>query len=233
MKLTDRTLVVAAHPDDEVLGCGGTIARIRRDGGDVRVIFLAEGVTARYAPEEFEKAQVQAEIDARNANAFKALALLGVPEEQVFVSEHRCCRLDTLSLIDLTKEIEGHIKDFQPRRIYSHWAHDPNIDHQVTHQALLPAVRPIRRGIACEVYAIEILSSTEWNPTLPFLANAFVSIGELVEDKIAALAAYGAEMHVPPHSRSAEVMRAAARFRGAQCGVDYAEAFSLIRRVED
>lgn len=227
-----RMLVIACHPDDEVLGCGGTIAKVRASGGEVRVVFLAEGITARYDPSDFDKPSVRQEIDERNTNAFKALAVLGVPKEQVFVNQRYCCRLDQTPLIDLTKEIESHIDDFKPDRIYGHASHDANIDHQCGHKALLAAVRPLSQRTVPAVFAFEVLSSTEWNPLKPFMATAFVDITEQIDTKVEALAAYCGEMRPAPHSRSDEVMRALACYRGSQCGVAYAEGFSLIRSLD-
>ena len=227
-----RMLVVACHPDDEVLGCGGTIAKVRAAGGEVRVIFLAEGITARYDPSEFDLPAVRQEIDERNTNALKALAALGVAEDQIYVNQRHCCRLDQIPLIDLTKEIEKHIDDFKPDRIYGHASHDANIDHQCGHKALLAAVRPMSKGFVPAVFAFEVLSSTEWNPLQPFVATAFIDITDQIDAKVAALAAYGGEMRPAPHSRSETVLRALACYRGSQCGVAYAEGFSLIRSVD-
>ncbi len=227
-----RMLVVACHPDDEVLGCGGTIAKVRAAGGEVRVIFLAEGITARYDPSDFDTPSVREEIDERNANAFKALSVLGVAEDQVSIGQRYCCRLDQIPLIDLTKEIERHIRDFKPDRIYGHASHDANIDHQCGHKALLAAVRPMSHGFVPAVFAFEVLSSTEWNPPKPFAATAFVDITDHIDAKVAALAAYGGEMRPAPHSRSDAVMRALACYRGSQCGVAFAEGFSLIRSLD-
>ena len=229
---TTRVLVVAAHPDDEILGCGGTIARLTAEGAVLRVVFLAEGITARYDPEEFDRPDVVAQSRERNDNAFKALALLGVATEEVFVSDRPCCRLDQVPQIDLVKEIEGHVRDFRPSELMTHAALDTNVDHRLAHQATLAAIRPLDNRHLRRVLAFEVLSSTEWNPTGAFHANAFYEIGERVEDKIAAMAAYGDEMRQPPHPRSAEVIRALARFRGAQAGVDFAEGFTLIRSLD-
>lgn len=228
----ERILVVAAHPDDDVLGCGGTIARFRDAGCPVRVMFLAEGVTARFAPEQFETPEVQEKSARRNHNALRALAQLGVAADEVFVQQRPCCRLDQVSLIDLTKEIEQHIRDFRPTRLYTHAADDPNVDHGTVHRAVLPAVRPLAGQTLRAVFAFEVLSSTEWNPQKPFAPTAFTDVTTTMDRKIAAMAAYEDEMHPPPHPRSPEVIRALGRFRGAQAGVAYAEGFSLIRGLD-
>lgn len=226
-----RLLVVAAHPDDEVLGCGGTIARYRDVGDDVRVVFLAEGVTARFDPSQFDTPEVRERSARRNANALRAMAVLGVPPDQVFVEQRPCCRLDQVPQIDLVKQIERHIADFRPTELFTHAAADTNVDHRMAHQAVLTAVRPLNRTYLETVAAFEVLSSTEWNPTVPFPATLFYDIGVGMERKVAALAAYEDEMMPAPHPRSETVLRALAQYRGAQAGVAYAEAFSIIRQV--
>lgn len=227
----ERLLIVAAHPDDEVLGCGGTIARAADAGAAVRVIFLAEGVTARFNPDQFDNPEVRAWSERRNANAFRALDVLGVPAGQVFVQTRPCCRLDGVPLIDLTKEIERHMGDFQPTRVFTHSPDDPNVDHGAAFRATLVAIRPLNRPWLRAVYSFEVPSATEWNPTSPFAPNAFFDITDGMDRKVAALAAYEDEMCPPPHPRSEEVLRGLARFRGAQAGLAYAEGFALVRSV--
>lgn len=227
----ERVLVIAAHPDDEVLGCGGTMARYRKLGCAVRVVFLAEGVTARYTPDRFGTPEVIEKSARRNANALKAMAALGVEADQVFLAERPCCRLDQVPLIDLTKQIESHIRDFEPTRLFTHSMDDPNVDHGVAHRAVLPAVRPLSGQSLRAVFAFEVLSSTEWNPLKPFAPTVFHDITDSMEDKVAAMTAYEDEMLPAPHPRSPEVLRALARFRGTQAGLAYAEGFALIRGV--
>lgn len=227
----DRVLVVAAHPDDEVLGCGGTIGLFRRAGVRVRVIMLAEGITARFNQDQFDQPDVQEMIHVRQANALKALSVLGVEESDIFQEERYCCRLDQVPLIDLVKQIEHHINDFKPTRIFSHSPDDPNIDHGLVYRALLAATRPLNRDFLRAIYAFEVPSSTEWNPLKPFMANVFFDISTTIDDKIKAMAAYGDEMRAPPHPRSEKVLRALARVRGAQCGADFAEGFTLVRSL--
>lgn len=227
----DRLLVVAAHPDDEVLGCGGTIARYTDIGAAVRIIFLAEGVTARYDPPEFQTDAVQAAIRKRNDNAFKAGAVLGVGRESIVLNMRYCCRLDQIPQIDLVKDIERHIRDFRPTVLLTHAAADTNVDHGLVHRAVLTAARPLGLPDLRMILAFEVLSSTEWNPTVPFAANLFFDIESTIDRKIEALGAYEDEMREPPHPRSEHAVRGLAAFRGAQGGVAYAEGFSLIRAV--
>lgn len=229
--MDERILVIAAHPDDEVLGCGGTIARVAGFGAAVRVVFLAEGVTARFDPCDFVTPDVRQRSERRNRNALKALDILGVPADQVFVHTRPCCRLDAVPLIDLTKEVERHIAEFQPTRVFTHSTDDPNVDHGLAFRATLVAVRPLDGSPVRAVYSYEVLSSTEWNTTSPFMPTAFFDIGGTIDRKLAALAAYEDEMRPAPHPRSPEVVRALAQFRGAQAGVGHAEGFALVRSL--
>ncbi|MGB8276151.1 MAG: PIG-L deacetylase family protein [Alphaproteobacteria bacterium] len=231
-KTFERVLVVAAHPDDEVLGCGGTIARVRGRGAAVRVVFLAEGITARFDPAQFDTPDVQSRMARRNANAKRALAILGVEESEIFTQTRPCCRLDQVPMIDLVKQIETHIRDWRPTCLLTHSAHDPNVDHRLAFDAVLAASRPSKDSALKAVLSFEVLSSTEWNPAHPFAPTYFVDITDTIERKIAAMAAYEDEMRQPPHPRSPEVIRAQARLRGAQAGADYAEGFALLRLVD-
>jgi LmbE family N-acetylglucosaminyl deacetylase len=230
--MNERILVVAAHPDDDVLGCGGTIARFRDAGADVRVIFLAEGITARYEPSQFDDPDVRARSERRNRNAVRALDILGVPADSVFVNARPCARLDGVPMIDLAKEIERHLADFKPNRVFTHTPDDPNVDHGLAFRATLVAVRPVNRPWLRAVYSYEVLSSTEWNTTAPFAPTAFFDVTATIERKVSALAAYEDEMRPIPHPRSPETLRALAQFRGAQAGVRYAEGFGLIRSLD-
>ncbi|WP_417845202.1 PIG-L deacetylase family protein [Thalassospira povalilytica] len=227
----ERVLVIAAHPDDEVLGCGGTIAKLRSGGVEVRVVFLAEGITARFLPNEFELSEVQSKIKRRHENGLRAMAFLGLEHKDIFFGERYCCRLDTVPQIDLVKEIEGHVKDFAPTTIYTHAAYDTNVDHRCAHQAVLTAMRPLGNLGQVSIYAFEILSSTEWNTVHPFAPTAFVDVTDSIEAKVAAMKAYEDEMQPSPHPRSAEVIEGLATYRGTQVGVRYAEGFQLIRSL--
>jgi LmbE family N-acetylglucosaminyl deacetylase len=225
----ERVLVVAAHPDDEALGCGGTIARFHTAGAAVRVVCLAEGITARHDPTQFDNPEVKAEIETRSANARRAMALLGVSDNEIFLDGRFCCRLDTVPQIDLTKEIETHARDFKPTVVLTHAGYDTNVDHGVVQRAALAAFRPYHFPGVRVLLAFEVLSSTEWNPTVPFHANYFIDIASTIDTKLKALLAYGSEMLPPPHPRSEEAVRGLARYRGAQAGMNWAEAFQTLR----
>lgn len=227
----ERLLVVAAHPDDETLGCGGSIARFCDAGAAVRVVCLAEGTSVRFSRAERQGAAAAKALAEREANARTALGLLGVPVAEQFFDHRTCCELDTLPQTDLVTAIERHLRDFRPTRLFTHAAADTNVDHRMVHWAALTAARPLWPGLT-EIAAFEIPSSTDWNPTAPFAPTMFIDIAGTWQRKLAAATAYAAEMPPPPHSRSLVNLEALARVRGAQAGVTFAEGFQLIRRVE-
>lgn len=228
----ERILVVAAHPDDEVLGCGGTVAKFRKAGHAVRVAFLAEGITARYNPDQFDLPDVKAKVERRNANARRALAVLGVDGKEVFTSLRRCCRLDEYPIIEIAKDIEKHLGDFKPTRLFTHAPNDANNDHRIVHRATLIAARPLPGVTLRAIYAYEVLSSSEWNPLQPFAPTVFHDITPFIEAKVSALAAYEDEMRPAPHPRSPDVLRALATYRGTQMGAAFAEGFMLVRGID-
>lgn len=225
-----KVLVCAAHPDDEVLGCGGTIARHARAGDEVRVIILAEGLTSREDARAREKhAQGLSELAraARKANDIlgaASLELLDFPDN----------RMDSVDRLDVIKKVEAAVDAFGPDLVYTHHAGDVNIDHQVIHHAVVTACRPVPGQRVESILFFEVASSTEWQPpgTAPqFAPNWFVDISATLELKVKALEAYHGEMRPWPHARSIEALTHLARWRGANIGVDAAEAFCLGRRI--
>lgn len=217
-------MVVAAHPDDEALGCGGTIARHASEGDEVHVVFMADGVTARGDSE-------QKSLERRNEAAENAARLLGVTEPHFLGLPDN--RLDSLPLLDIVQRLENHIRLVQPEVIYTHHHGDLNIDHCLTHQAVMTACRPQPGFCVKEIYAFEVLSSTEWQTPgyRPFEANVYVDIGSYITAKRAALVSYEEEMREAPHSRSIENSIRQAQLRGSAVGLDYAEAFVLVRGI--
>ncbi len=228
-----RILIIASHPDDEVLGCGGVIALASQKGYSVRVIFLAEGVSARYNEENFKDDKIIEEIDNRNKNAYKALGFLGVSEKEIFTSNRYCCRLDTLPQIELIKDIESHVEDFKPNMVFTHSGDDVNIDHRVAFMSSLAALRPINKPKVSDFLTFEVLSSSEWNTLKPFKPNYFVNITQVLKLKIDALKLYDKEIKEYPHSRSPEMLTALAKYRGSQSYFNAAEAFHIVRKIEN
>jgi len=223
-----RILVVAAHPDDEILGCGGTIARFSRDY-PVYIAILGEGVSSRYERRELTKTDELAKLHecSRRVAAqlgARELFLLGLPDN----------RFDELALLDVTKKVEDLIAQLQPNVILTHHAGDLNVDHAITFRAVLTATRPVPGCPVREVYAFEVPSSTEWafqryEPT--FRPNIFMDITNTIEVKIKSMQEYESEIRPFPHPRSAEAIRSIAQRWGSVVGLEFAEAFELIRSV--
>ena len=219
-------LVVAAHPDDEVLGCGGTIAGHADAGDVVRVLFLADGVGAR--GEARADAQAGREKGAHSAAAIlgvKRVDFLGLPDN----------RLDRLDLLDIVQPVERVVHEFRPSVVYTHHGGDLNVDHRIAHQAVLTACRPQPKGSVLRILCFETVSSTEWGgPAIgpPFHPNWFVNIEDQLARKMAALREYGEEMRPFPHARSIEAVEALARLRGSSCGLPAAESFILHREIK-
>jgi LmbE family N-acetylglucosaminyl deacetylase len=229
MRDPDSVLVVAAHPDDEVLGCGGTMARLANEGREVRIAILAEGMTSRY--QQREQAN-QKQLDHLHLNAQQAA-------DKVRAKELVLCklpdnRLDTVPLLEVVKLVEDLLERFKPAVIYTHHPGDLNVDHGVVYRAVLTATRPAPGQRVREVYAFEVPSSTEWafqrlEPV--FRPSVFVDISATLETKISALACYDTETRKFPHPRSPEALRAIAMRWGSVAGFQAAEAFELIRSL--
>ena len=221
-------LVVAAHPDDEVLGCGATMARLVAEGDEVAILILGEGGTARLDRREDAPAGL---VDELAALARSAGTILGV--SSVMFGGLPDNRFDSLDLLDVVHLVERHIEDVRPRTVITHHPGDLNIDHQRTAAALLTATRPMPNSSVREVLAFEVLSATEWSfdRAQPFIPNVFVDIAEHLDTKLAALAVYENEMRAFPHPRSFDAVRSLATLRGSTAGLSAAEAFELIRQV--
>ena len=223
-----RVLVVAAHPDDEVLGCGGTIARLAQEGHDVYIAILGEGITSRYQQQE---EAVQAQVKALHARSRQVAELLGTKD--LFLYNLPDNRFDTVPLLGVIKMIEELVQRIQPKVIYTHHGGDLNIDHIITHRAVLTAARPITECSVKEIYAFEVPSSTEWafGQFQPFHPNVFMDISATLEAKLKAMELYESEVREFPHPRSLEALQAVARHWGSVVGCRAAEAFELIRAV--
>ena len=223
-------LVIAAHPDDEVLGCGGAIAKHTQNGDQVHILILAEGATSRNL--ERDRQLFASEISALKTAAHKASKILNV--DSLALHSFPDNRMDSCDLLDIIKVIEQAIDRYQPKIVYTHHAGDVNIDHQLIHRATVTACRPIPNQSVQTLLFFEIPSSTEWQTSgsaLPFIPNWFVDISETLECKLKALEIYESEMRPYPHPRSLEAVEYLARWRGATIGVKAAEAFMLGRNL--
>lgn len=222
-----RVLVVAAHPDDEVLGCGGAIAQHTGNGDDVYVLVLGEGITSREQRGGPRDEMALAEL---RASARRAAELLRV--KQLALREFPDNRFDTVALLDIVKVIEEVKAVAEPEVVYTHHWGDLNVDHRRTCDAVLTAFRPLPGERARELWAFEVPSATGWwipSERATFMPNAFFDISSTLSLKVAALEAYHGEARAYPHPRSPAAVRALAQYRGTQAGVEAAEAMALLR----
>lgn len=221
-------LVIAAHPDDEVLGCGATIAKLGAEH-EVHIAILGEGITSRQDQSDDESAAAVRRLqgDARSASKVlkaKSVSMDSLPDN----------RFDEMPLLEITKRVEQLIQEFQPTIVYTHHPGDLNVDHQITFRALLTATRPVSGCPVREIYAFEVPSSTDWafQQVQPaFKPNVFVDVTSTIGAKVQGLKCYASEIRPFPHPRSEEALRAIARRWGSVIGTEYAEAFELIRSL--
>jgi len=224
-----KALVIAAHPDDEVLGCGGTIAKLVDEGSEVFVAILGEGISSRY-----DKRHLAPSIEIKNLQqqSREAAALLGTKE--VFFFGFPDNRLDTVPLLEIIKPLEKLIEDIRPKTVYTHHGGDLNIDHAIVHRAVLTATRPQTGDFVKTLLTFEIPSSSDWSfgklqPV--FQPNTFVAIDKYLGKKIQAMQTYGTETRAFPHPRSPKALVAVARRWGSATGMKAAEAFELVRKL--
>lgn len=226
MAVAESVLIVAAHPDDEVLGCGGTIAGHSRAGDRVAVLILADGVGSR--GEEGKAAA----LEERRVAAHRAGAILGVSD--VTLLSYPDNRMDAVPLLDVVQDIEGAMVRRRPTIVYTHCSGDVNVDHACTHNAVIAACRPFPGQMVQRLLFFETPSSTEWRPVSsrpPFAPNLFTDISATLAAKLEAMAAYSRELRDFPHPRSLAGIEHLARWRGASAGLAAAEAFEVGRLI--
>jgi len=222
-----KFLVIAAHPDDEVLGCGASMAKWIKAGHEGQVMILGEGVASRGGDD----------VSAQKAVLYKcaetANGILGMTKPEIFDLPDN--RFDSVDLLDIVQLIEKKIKGFQPDRILTHFSGDLNLDHSITHRAVLTATRPMKGQSVKEIWAFEVNSATEWGfgqiEGRSFNPQIFEEVTASIDLKIEAMAAYEAEAREWPHPRSSRALKALSDYRGSASGCDAAEAFELIRQV--
>jgi LmbE family N-acetylglucosaminyl deacetylase len=213
-----EALVIAAHPDDEVLGCGGTIALHTRRGQRVVTLIACESVSLRYR-------DIDVDMERQTRDAAAVLRV-----ENVLQFRLPDQALDTLTLTDLIVRLEQVVSDVQPRVVYCQYGGDVNRDHQLLFKAALVATRPLVRSIEA-IYAYSTLSSTEWGYPRTFIPDTWVDISATLDQKLAAMACYRSELHDFPHPRSLRAMRSKAEADGSACCLPAAEPFMTVRRI--
>lgn len=216
--------VIAAHPDDEVLGFGGVIARHADEGAAVRILILATGLASRGS------ASGDA-LQALRGHGEKAAAILGA--KAIEFADFPDNRMDSVPLLDVVQRIEAFLSAVPVSRVYTHHMGDLNVDHRVAHAAVMAACRPQPGVSVREILAGEVNSATEWGGPgfQPFVPTEFLDITATLERKLAAMGCYAGELRSWPHPRSLDGIQALARWRGSQVGVEAAEAFATIRRI--
>lgn len=216
-------LVIAPHPDDEVLGCGGTMARLVRAGADVHVAIMTRAGAEQFGAQAAETGRRE---------ALKAHDLLGVKATHFF--DLPAAGLDTVPHADINAALGALIAELAPDTLFIPFLGDVHLDHQLIFLSSMVAARPRGGHGPARVYCYETLSETNWYApglTPTFAPNVYVDIGETLENKLAAFACYTSQMKVAPDERSPEVIRALAVVRGATVHRSAAEAFILLRQI--
>ena len=216
--MSDAIVVIAAHPDDEILGCGGTVALHTRRGDRVTSIVACEGESLRYGPGGVGQAD----------HMRRAAAELGVADLRPLGFADQ--RLDTVPLTELITPLEKVIHEVRPKIVYCQWGGDINRDHELLFKAALVATRPTEESLST-VYAFDTASSTEWGYPRSFVPDTWVEISKTLDKKIAAMACYESEVRPYPHPRSLDALRHRARAWGNQHCMDAAEVFMTVRRT--
>lgn len=228
--MPERVLVVAAHPDDEILGCGATMARHSEAGDAVFIAILGEGITSR-GETRSDGTDVEA-LRQLTEDARKAAKTVGAKE--LFTFDVPDNRFDSVDLLDIVKIVEKLKSGIQPTIVYTHHSGDLNIDHTLTQRAVLTAFRPLDDRTPKALYAFEVPSSTGWNGPTPenvFHPTHFVDASRTLAAKVAAMEAYSSERREWPHPRSPRALEIWARQRGLLVGMEAAEAFMPIRTI--
>lgn len=223
-------LVIAAHPDDEVLGVGATIAKHVKHGDVAYALILGEGQTSR--------TQTRCETDPSVVNDLhedskKSAKIIGYKD--IYFENLPDNRFDHVDLLDIVKIVEKYVKQIKPDIIYTHHGGDLNIDHQYTYKAVMTGTRPVNDCCVKEIYCFETVSSTEWNFSYgeeTFMPNVFVDVENTIDIKMKAMECYVTELADFPHPRSLENLRICAKHWGTVAGLSEVEAFEVMRIIK-
>ena len=232
-----KILIIVAHPDDEVLGMGGTIKKLTKQSHNVKIVILATGITSRrssdysnstdYKSDEKIKNTTKKQLKELQKDAKNASKILGVTKLDMM--EFPDNEMDKITNLEVTKRIEKIIDEFKPQIIYTHSEYDLNVDHRIIHNAVITATRPTQKFIVKKVITFEVPSSTEWNFSKKFIPNIFVDISKELSVKTRAMKEYRNEIRKFPHPRSVEGLEIIAKRWGSVSGYNAAEAFCLVR----
>lgn len=218
-----NVLVIAPHPDDEVLGVGGSVLRHAADGDAVHVVLCTRGRVEDFGVEQVERVRAE----ARAVHQFLGLAgshFLDLP----------AARLDTVPRVDIHAALHRVFEQVKPDTVYVPHPGDVHHDHRVMFEAAMVCCRPTHAKSPDRILAYETVSETDWNApgvTPPFVPNCFVDISKFMDRKLEACAMYASQLRPAPNQRSLEALRALAITRGHSMGMPYAEAFVFLRRL--
>ena len=224
-----RILVIAAHPDDEVLGVGGTIAKLTAKGIECNLLIVTDGSSSQYRDSD----HLQKIIDAKKLETRRCADILGVKD--IFYGELPDMKLDTTPHIRINSVIEDVIDSVHPDTVFTHFWGDVNCDHQNVYKSTLVAVRPVMGQVVRELYCYRVPSSTEWTPNkgdTMFMPNVFVDISKYSEQKYKAFSCYSTELRDYPHPRSVQHLRETDKAAGLRVGLLAAEEFVLLRKLD-
>jgi len=221
--MNKKILIVAAHPDDEVLGCFGTVAKLIKKGYQAYTLILGEGKTSR---DNFNKKELEKIKD----EILKANNVIGI--DKIFIEHFPDNRFDSVNLLDIVKVVEKVKNEIKPDIIFTHFKDDLNIDHQITYKAVITATRALKNESVKEIYSFEILSSTEWNYPLSFNPDVYFDISSTIDLKLKAMSEYKSELREFPHPRSLEGIKLNAKYLGMRVGREYVEAFKCVRIIK-
>ncbi|AWI03686.1 PIG-L deacetylase family protein [Clostridium drakei] len=227
--MNKKILVVAAHPDDELLGVGATIVHHIKSNDKCFALILGEGITSRYGKRDLADVS---NIEDLHKDTLKAAKVIGY--EKVYFENFPDNRFDSIDLLDVVKIVEKYIEEVKPDIIYTHHSGDLNVDHRKTYEAVLTASRPIESYCVKEIYSFETVSSSEWNFEYinSFKPNYFVDVTFTLDKKLNSVSFYKSEMRNFPHPRSIENLEVTAKKWGSVIGTKYAEAFEVVRIIK-
>lgn len=217
-------VIIVAHPDDEVLACGGTSSRLSKEGHTVNLLVLSTGMMSRGDFNETDLKQLQFEaLEAAKFIGIKNIEFGMFPDNQ----------MDTVPLLDVVKKVEEFVKKYQPDIIFTHHKGDINVDHSVTFKAVMTATRPLPETKEIQILASEVLSSSEFGSAdQRIVPNVYFRLSrEDIQNAVDALACYKTEIRLWPHPRSTKALEVNSLLRGSECGVEYAEAFEVMRFI--
>lgn len=223
-----KVLVIAAHPDDEVLGMGGTVAKLTAEGTECHLLIVTDGSSSQYRDAE----DLQQIIENKKKETKRCADILGF--RSIHYGELPDMKLDCTPHIEINQVIERVVDEIQPDAVFTHFWGDVNADHQNVYKSTLVAVRPVLGQVVKELYCYRVPSSTEWTPNKAdtmFMPNVFVDIEKYAEQKYEAFAQYATELREYPHPRSVQYLRETDKATGLRVGMYIAEEFVLLRKL--